>query len=386
MPQLLTGLDALQVDGFSLLRGMNVGLLTHPAAVDSHLRSPYNVFTSAENLTLTALLSPEHGLWGVALNGEYVHSTLDPRTGIPIHSLYGAQMRPTLDMFEGLDALVVNLQDVGVRYYTFIWTLTHALDAAGAYGLPVIILDRPNPFDGLTVRGPGISAGFESLVGRVSIPILHGMTIGEFAKWYNARHNPTPGPLAVVTCRGWNRTQSWADIQRPWIPTSPAMPHQSALQHYPGACFVEGTTLSEGRGTYLPFEIIGGPGIEPTDLADALNALNLPGVAYRAHVFKPNLSKHAKTACYGIQVHPLSREFDPIRVWLSVIVTTRRLFPDHFGWAEPNNDRYHIDLLAGSSSLRQMVDADATADDILAAWDDPAHQFLTDRREFLLYG
>lgn len=385
MPQLLTGLDALQADNFSLLRGMNVGLLTHPAAVDVHLYSPYSVFTNTKDLTLTALLSPEHGLWGVALNGEYVHSTNDPRTGIPIHSLYGQQMRPTLEMFEGLDTLVVNLQDVGVRYYTFIWTLTHALEAAGAHGLPVVILDRPNPLGGQVIRGAGIKAGFESLVGRVNIPILHGMTIGEFAKWYNARHNPTPGPLAVVTCRGWHRGQTWLDIQRPWIATSPAMSQISTLLHYPGACLVEGTNLSEGRGTYLPFEIAGAPYIEPTDLADALNAQNIPGVMYRAHVFKPTLSKHTNTACYGVQVHPVGRDFDPIRAWLSVIVTTRRLYPEGFGWFPPHENRYHIDLLSGSDSLRTMIDAGATVDDILANWDDSTRDFMHDRRDFLLY-
>lgn len=385
MPPLLTGLDALQADGFTLLRGMKVGLLTHPAAVDIQLRSPYHIFTSTEDLTLTALLSPEHGLWGIALNGEYVHSSIDPRTGIPIHSLYGQQMRPTLEMLEGLDALVVNLQDIGARYYTFIWTLTHALDAAGAYGLPVIILDRPNPYGGQLVRGPGIAPGYESLIGRVNIPILHGLTIGEFAKWYNARHNPTPGDVAVVTCRGWNRGMTWADLRRPWISTSPAMPHLSTLQHYPGACLIEGTTLSEGRGTYLPFEIAGAPGIEPTDLANMLNALALPGVAFRAHVFKPNLSKHKDTGCYGVQVHATGRDFDPVRSWLAVMVTVRRMFPEVFGWTPPYNDRMHIDLLAGSPALRGMVDSGASADDILAAWDDAARPFLTDRREFLLY-
>ncbi|MCU0464925.1 MAG: DUF1343 domain-containing protein [Anaerolineae bacterium] len=385
MPPLLTGLDALQADGFALLRGTKVGLLTHPAAVDTQLRSPYHVFTSTKDLTLTALLSPEHGLWGIALNGEYVHSSIDPRTGIPIHSLYGQQMRPTLEMLEGLDALVVNLQDIGARYYTFIWTLTHALDAAGAYGLPVIILDRPNPYGGQLVRGPGVAPGYESLVGRVNIPILHGLTIGEFAKWYNARHNPTPGDVAVVTCRGWNRGMTWADLRRPWISTSPAMPHLSTLQHYPGSCLVEGTTLSEGRGTYLPFEIAGAPGIEPTDLANALNALNLPGVAFRAHVFKPNLSKHKDTDCYGVQVHITGREFDSIRAWLAVMVAVRRMFPEAFGWTPPHNDRRHIDLLAGSPTLREMVDSGASVDDILAAWDDSARSFLADRREFLLY-
>lgn len=385
MPPLLTGLDALQADGFALLRGMKVGLLTHPAAVDTQLRSPYHIFTSTEDLTLTALLSPEHGLWGIALNGEYVHSSIDPRTGIPIHSLYGQQMRPTLEMLEGLDALVVNLQDIGARYYTFIWTLTHALDAAGAYGLPVIILDRPNPYGGQLVRGPGVAPGYESLVGRVNIPILHGLTIGEFAKWYNARHNPTPGDVAVVTCRGWNRGMTWADLRRPWISTSPAMPNLSTVQHYPGACLIEGTTLSEGRGTYLPFEIAGAPGIEPTDLANALNALALPGVAFRAHVFKPNLSKHKDTGCYGVQVHITGRDFDPIRSWLAVIVAVRRMFPETFGWTPPHNDRMHIDLLAGSPALREMVESGASADDILAAWDDNARSFLTDRREFLLY-
>ena len=288
-------------------------------------------------------------------------------------------------MFEGLDALVVNLQDIGVRYYTFIWTLTHALEAAGAYGLPVIILDRPNPLDGLTVRGPDISPGYESLFGRVNIPVLHGLTIGEFAKWYNARYNPIPGPVAVVTCRGWNRAKTWADIGRPWIPTSPAMAHFSTLQQYAGSCLIEGTTLSEGRGTYLPFEIAGAPGIEPTELADALNALGISGAAYLAHVFKPTVSKHADSVCYGVQVHATSRDFDPFRAWLAVIVTVRRLFPEYFNWVLEDNGHHHFDLLTGSDRLRRMIDADLTINDILAVWEETARPFINDRREFLLY-
>jgi uncharacterized protein YbbC (DUF1343 family) len=385
MAPLLTGLDTLQADGFALLRGLKVGLLTHPAAVDSQLRSPYHVFTQTPELTLSALLSPEHGLWGVALNGEYVQSTTDKRTGIPIYSLYGAQMHPTLDMMAGLDVLVVNLQDVGVRYYTYIWTLAHVLAAAGNYGMPVIILDRPNPLGGQTVRGVGVKAGYESLVGLHDMPVVHGLTIGEFAKWYNARHNPTPCDLAVVTCRGWHRSMTWADMRQPWISTSPAIPHLSTVQHYAGACLVEGSTLSEGRGSYLPFEVAGAPDIDPIALEHALNGLNIAGAAYRAHVFKPTLGKHAQTACYGVQVHPVSREFDAVRAWVAVMVTVKRLFPSAFAWQPPYESRMHIDLLAGSHQLREMLDAGATTDDIMAHWEADTRDFVNDRREFLLY-
>ncbi len=385
MPPLLTGIDALQVDDFAVLRGLKVGLLTHPAAVDAQLRSPYHIFTSTKELTLTALLSPEHGLWGVALNGEYVQSTIDPRTGVPIHSLYGEQLRPTLEMMAGLDVLVVNMQDVGVRYYTYLWSLSHVLEAAGAHGLPVIILDRPNPLSGQVVHGPGVRKGFESLVGRASIPILHGLTIGEFAQWYNARHNPTPGDLSVVTCRGWNRSMTWQETRQPWISTSPAMPHFSTLMHYPGACLIEGTTLSEGRGTYLPFEVAGAPGLDPIDLAEALNRLDIPGTAYRAHVFKPTISKHAGEACFGVQVHAVGRDFDPIRAWVAVIVMVKKLFPDLFGWAEPHNGRYHLDLLSGSSILRELIDVGAQLDEIMLAWDDTGRDFIAERRAYLLY-
>lgn len=351
--------------------------MTNASAVDSDFRLTVDVLR--ENVPLVALFSPEHGFASAAADGETVASSVDARTGLPIYSLYGDTLRPTPEMLQGIDTLICDIQDIGARYYTYLWTISYLLEAAGEHGIEVFIMDRPNPLGGLNVRGAPLTPGFESFVGRYNIPIQHGMTIGELAHLFNNTWNPTPAMLTVIPCSIWWRTMTWDMTGLPFITPSPAMPHVSTAQHYPGACLVEGTTLSEGRGTALPFEVVGAPYIDPFALAETLNA-DANGVRFRPHTFKPSASKYAGEVCGGVQAHITdSRTYDPIRTWLGVIRTIHQRYREQFEWKPA-----HFDRLIGSDLTRQQIDAGASLDEI-TDWHDYLQGFRELRQSFLLY-
>jgi uncharacterized protein YbbC (DUF1343 family) len=269
---------------------------------------------------------------------------------------------------------------IGTRYYTFLWTISHIIEACGEAGIPILILDRPNPL-GAAVGGRGLEAAHASLVGRYDIPIQHGMTLGEMLSYLNTKHNPKPAELRVMAMEGWRREQFWHETELPFVPPSPNMPHPVTAYHYPGACLVEGTNLSEGRGTALPFEIVGAPFLDGVTLADALNAADLAGIRFRAHSFRPSASKHTGENCEGIQAHITDlKTYDPLRTWLTVIREIRLSYPEQFEW------RPHFERLIGSESVRHAIDAGAEVDDIMSAWDDYCSAFREDAREFLIYG
>lgn len=398
----LTGLDRLVRDEFAPLAGRRVGLVTNPSAVDRTLRSAYRRFAEAPNITLAALFGPEHGFAGMAADGAPVEDAVDPRTGVPLYSLYGTTMRPTAEMLRGLDVLVIDLQDIGVRYYTYVWTVTHALEAAGEHGVLVVILDRPNPLGGVTVAGPLLEKSHSSLVGRFPVPIRHGLTLGELATMANALWNPTPAEIEVIKCEGWRRAMPWEDTGLPWVPPSPAMAHLETLWHYPGACLIEGTNLSEGRGTALPFQITGAPWIDAEVLTDRLIAEGWGegfGAGFRPHTFRPHDSKWAGQVCQGVQVHICDRaRWRSLETWLGVIITIRALYPDHFEWLPPytadaEGALYHFDRLIGGAWMRKEIEAGIHrgqgAATILgrfaAEWLDDAHAFELQRQPYLLY-
>lgn len=384
----LTGIDILVRDGFRQIAGRRVGLMTNHSGVTHDLRPTYRVLHEADAVNLVALFGPEHGVFGMEPDGEKVASGTEPLTGLPVHSLYGDDLRPTPDMLAGLDAMLVDIQDVGARFYTYLWTVSHLLEGCGAAGVAVIVLDRPNPI-GDAVEGPGLDPAVASFVGRYDIPIRHGMTLGELARMLNATVNPTPAELDVIACDGYSRAMTWADTGLPFVPPSPAMPHPLTAMHYPGACLIEGVTLSEGRGTGTPFEVTGAPFIQPDKLADALNILHLPGVRWRPHRFVPDSSKHAGTLCGGVQVHITDASaYQPVRAWLHVIATVRELYPDDFGWRPPfaAGGVPIFDRLVGSASVRAAFDAGASASDISAGWDTYEAAFRQRRADYLLYG
>ena len=385
-----TGLDRLQADHFAPLAGKRVGLMTNPSAVNRDLISAYHLFTGGA-VNLTALFAPEHGFAGAMPDAAHIDHTTDPRSGAPVFSLYGDTYRPTPEMLANVDVIVCDIQDVGVRYYTFVWTISHILEAAGEQGLPVLILDRPNPLGGEVIDGPLLDTGLSSFVGRFPIPVRHGLTLGELAQMMNAHWNPTPAPLTVIPCAGWQRSMTWEQTGLVWIPPSPNMPHLSTAQHYPGACLVEGTQLSEGRGTALPFEIVGAPWIDPATLADHLNAQGWPGVRFRPHVFLPTQSKWNGATCGGVQVHITNQHaWQPLRVWLAVIMALRHLYPDDFAWLPPYQggvepSPQHFDRLIGSTAVRSQIDDGATLHDITATWATDRQNFAQQRQPFLLY-
>jgi uncharacterized protein YbbC (DUF1343 family) len=380
------GVDVLKFAGFEGLKGRRVGLLTHAAAADYLLTSTVDLLFGAPNVDLKALYSPEHGLSSAARDGEHVDDSLDPRTRLPVFSLYGPSPAP--DMLDGIDLVVVDLVDVGTRFYTYIWTMTQMMEMCGERGVDMMVLDRPNPLGG-RVRGLYTEPDATSLVGRYahSLPLVHGLTIGEMARYFAAEHIPKPPKISVITVSDWRRDIMWPETGLPWLPTSPAMAHYSTVVHYPGGALTEGTTLSEGRGTTLPFEIAGAPGIDGHHLAERLNMQHLQGVRFRPHVFRPTASKHAGQDCEGVQAHITDmRYFDPLRVWLSVLVTIRAVYPDQFRWTEPVNGHSHFDRLIGNTWLRPMIDANARVDELLAEERDVIAHFEERRAPYLLYG
>jgi uncharacterized protein YbbC (DUF1343 family) len=388
-----TGLDLLVADEFKPLAGKRVGLFTNPSAVDTSLRSAVSVFKAAAaagKIMLAALFAPEHGIDAVEADGIKISTS--SANELPIYSLYGDDTRPSAEMLAKVDLIVCDIQDIGVRYYTFAWTLTHLLEAAGEHGVEVLILDRPNPLGGTLVEGSPLDPALASLVGRCSLPIRHGLTLGELAQMFNARWSAKPAKLDVIACEGWRRSMLWDATGLTFVPPSPNMPHLETVRHYSGACLIEGTTLSEGRGTALPFEIVGAPFIDGPALADHLSAQNLPGACFRAHSFQPTASKWSGERCGGVQVHITDLSaWRALRVWLSVIVAVRMLYPDKFAWLPPASSGieagqvYHFDRLIGSSEVRTHIDAAQPLDGLFAAWDKFAHTFEVDRWSYLLY-
>ena len=383
---LKTGIDVLEAQNFEPLVGLRVGLLTNPSAVNHQMISTYQLMLNADNVTLVAVYGAEHGAFGRVEAGEEVGAMVDSQTGIPIHSLYGKTYRPTADMLANIEVMVCDIQDIGVRYYTYLWTITYVAEVCGELDIPVIILDRPNPL-GDTIAGCGLLSEFASLVGRFDVPIQHGMSIGEVLQMHNALWNPTPADLKIIPCEQYERTMTWADFERPFVPTSPNIPHMSTVKHYSGACLVEGTTLSEGRGTTLPFEIVGAPYLDGRALAERLNDLELADVRFRPHQFTPLMSKYANIACDGIQTHIVGTNFNALKTWLHVIHTIKEMHPDDFGWRPPfvEGDHPPFDKLIGSDRPRKMLDSGATVEDIMQEWHASIAEFHERRQPYLIY-
>jgi uncharacterized protein YbbC (DUF1343 family) len=321
-----------------------------------------------------------------------VHEVRDPHTGLPVHSLYGdseASLTPTPAMLTGLDALVFDIQDVGARYYTYVWTLALAMRACAAAGVEVIVLDRPNPLGGLEVEGGLVADGYRSFVGLYPVPNRHGLTAGEIATYVNAVDG-LGCRLTVVRMTGWRRDDDHDETGVPWVLPSPNMPSLRTAYVYPGMCLIEGTELSEGRGTTRPFEIVGAPYVDGFRLAAALGEEQLPGVRFRPLRFRPTFHKFAGVACGGVQLHVTDRAtFRPYRTGIALIRAVRTLWPDEFRWRtrpyEFVADRPAIDLLCGGPLVREMIDAGQGTDAIMATMRDDEALFRATRAPYLLY-
>jgi uncharacterized protein YbbC (DUF1343 family) len=385
-----TGLDVLRDSNWQPLRSRSVGLVCHPASVDSRLRHAVELLAAAPEVTLAALFGPEHGFHGVAQDLIGVGDAI--AGAFRVHSLYGdtvESLRPTAEQLRGLDALVIDLQDIGSRYYTFQATMLYCLEAAAANKLAVFVLDRPNPIGGIAVEGPDLRPGFESFVGAHPIATRHGLTIGELARLYHAERG-LDVDLEVIACDGWRRAMSFEQTGLPWVMPSPNMPTIDTAMVYPGQCLLEGTNLSEGRGTTRPFDLCGAPWIEPRELVRRLEHADLPGVRFRPALFRPTFQKFARQDCGGVQLHVTDREaFRPVRTGLAVLATLRDLSGTRFAWRTTEyefvSNPCAIDLLFGSDRERLALEAGKPWQEIAAAWESEEASFRKRRKPFLMY-
>lgn len=383
------GIDVLQQQNFEPLVGKRVGLFTNGSGVDSQLRSTYDILWEAENVNLVAIFAPEHGFAGAEQAGESIDTQTDPRTGILAFSLYGATYAPTADMMNAVDVIVVDIQDIGIRYYTFMWTMTYILEACGKYGVEMLILDRPNPLRRWFAK-PVLDMSVSSLVGRFPVPVVHGLTIGEMARLVNGEWLDTSAELDVIPCHYYKPHMDWNEVGLYWIAPSPNMPSYSTIVHYAGSCLIEGTNLSEGRGTTLPFEVIGAPWVDSHQLANIINQEILQNqvtdIIARPHSFKPVISKYANEVCHGIQLHVYDYEvFDAVSIWLDIIDTIRKLYPEDFEWLPPYQDggHYHFDRLIGIPDFRLVENFNEALE--TESVDDDMDMFMKLRQKYLLY-
>ncbi len=367
-------------------------LLANHAAVTRGLDPARSTLASALAGPVVRLLAPEHGLDGVAQDMEAVADERDPLTGAPVRSLYGrdaASLEPEAGDLEGVEVLVVDLPDIGTRYYTFAATMDAAMATCERLGVEMLVLDRPNPIGGLAREGGPIRAGLESFVGRVPVPVRHGLTLGELALLIQRERYPGLA-LGVVMCRGWGRGDWWDATGLPWIPPSPNMPTLETAVLYPGLCLFEATTVSEGRGTTRPFHLVGAPWLEAAAAVAALRARDLPGVGVRAARFRPAFGKHAGSVCAGLELHVLDRgALEPLALGLHLLQVVRDLHPEHFAWrSDPYEfvaDRPALDLLTGSPEARERIEAGAPLEPLLESWKRDVAAFEATLDGILLY-
>jgi len=390
-----SGLDRWIADGASavgLETGSRLGVVAHPASVDRRGRHVIDWLHASDAYRVVRVFAPEHGLWGHEQDMEPVAESVDSWTGLPVVSLYGndrESLRPGPGHLGDLDAVVVDLQDVGSRYYTFIYTMSYVMEAAGEAGVPVIVLDRPNPIGGESVEGPVLDPALSSFIGRFPLPVRHGMTIAELAGLFRDRCGANCD-LRIVPMEGWRRSMQFEDTGLAWVPPSPNMPTTATARVYPGGCLVEGTNLSEGRGTTLPFEFVGAPWLDGRDLASRAEAEGLPGVVFRPTSFRPMFQKHAGEACGGVHVIVTDAlAFRPFATYLVLIREARALEARRFSWRteayEFETERPAIDYLLGIEGLRERLEGGATLEEMEATWRSATDAFGESRRDLLLY-
>ena len=383
---MLTGLDVLLMNT-TQLNGRRVGLLSNSAGITRDVRRNVDALRAA-GVNLVALFSPEHGFGGAAVAGEVVSSSVDNTTGLPIYSLYGETKKPTKEMLNSIDVLLFDLQDVGVRFYTYTTTLAYALEACVENGVMLIVLDRPNPITGKIIEGPVLESSHQSFIGHGAIPLRYAMTLGELARYHAVETlrlgSRCTASLQVVNLQGWARSMWFDQTQLPWAAPSPNMPHAHTAMFYPGMGLAgEGGSCSISALTPLPFECIGAPWVDSDALATKMNGLDLAGVRFRATSFVPTAKQYAYAyqVCYGVQLHVLDRNaFRPVTVALHLMQTIRALCPDEWVW----NAR-HFDLLMGNGETRAQLDDGASVDDIVQSWRAGQQEFEARRQACLLY-
>lgn len=390
MARVLSGLEVLLRDPPAWIRGVPLGLLCHPASVDRNLRSAPELLAARLPGQLQLLFSPQHGLRGEKQDNMVSSPDfMDPRLGLPVYSLYGPRLDPPLEVLKQIQVLLVDLQDVGTRVYTYGATVARVLAAAARTGVKVAVLDRPNPISGLKVEGNLLKPAWASFVGPYPLPMRHGFTLGELAVYYNE----TQGlgcDLEVIPAQGWRRRQYFDQTGLPWVLPSPNLPTLEGALVYPGQVLLEGTNLSEGRGTTRPFEFFGAPFLEPRRILKELRNTPLPGVVLREAAFEPTFHKWAGELCHGFQLHVTDRRaFKPYYTTLALLSVIRRLYPEQFAWREPpyeyEYERRPIDLLTGDAAIREAIDAGCPVSELESSWQAELQGFLKESRRFRIY-
>lgn len=384
------GLERLLEEVPASIRRARVGLICNQASVDHGFRHAADLVHEHPGIDLRALFGPQHGIRGDVQDNmiETGHS-IDRKTGLPVHSLYSETREPTDAMLQDIDALIFDMQDVGCRIYTFVYTLANCMRAARRLGKKVIVCDRPNPINGASMAGNILEPEYASFVGQFPLPTRHGMTVGELAQMFN-EHFKIGCELEIIPMIGWKRAFWHDDTDAPWVLPSPNMPTLDAATVFPGAVHFEGTQVSEGRGTTKPFELIGAPYIDPDDYADRLNGLGLAGVFFRSCVFQPTFQKHAGVSCGGVQIHVIDRDaFEPWLTGVAMAKFAHDMYPNEFRWKEPPYeyvyDKNPFDVISGTAKIREAFEQGTELDVIVEETKTPLEEFKKLREAYLLY-
>ena len=379
----MNGVDVLLAEPRAILCNDSIGLATNQTGVTIGLESTLDAFHKSKEIKLRAIFGPEHGARGDIQDALDVSGHTDSYTGLPVYSLYGDHRAPTGEMLDGVDALVFDIQDCGARFYTYVSTLTLCMESAVKHGVKMVVLDRPNPINGVAVEGNILEKEYASFIGQHPVPIRHGLTMGELASFIN---KGIKCELTVVPMKGWRREMWFDETGLPWVQPSPNLPSLDTATVYTGTCFFEGINASEGRGTTKPFEYLGAPWVDSRKWVKSLNGLDLPGVLFRACYFTPTFWRFKDERCSGIQVHVTNRDvFRPVETGLYLLSTLMETHPE-FRFNEPTYDkRRHFDLLAGTSKLREQLERGEPVADILASWETETSKYLGEREKHLIY-
>ena len=386
----LYGIDVLLKERISDLKDQRIGLITNQASLNQNFESSLELFESHSELDLKSILSPQHGFWSEKQDNmieseDFIH----PVFKIPVFSLYGRVRKPTEEMIFQLDTVVFDLQDVGTRVYTYASTMAYAMQACREFNKKFVILDRPNPINGVNIEGCVLNPAFKSFVGLYPIPMRHGLTLGEMATLFNKEYNIN-ADLEVIPLDGWKREMWYDEINKPWMNPSPNMPSLDCAVVYPGTVALEGTNISEGRGTTRPFELFGAPFINPYEVRDRLEKENLPGVFFRPTSFQPVFNKWKEKQCGGLQIHVFDRtSYKPFITGIALIKAVRHLYPENFEWLQPpyeyEYEKLPVDIIYGTDIIRKHIEADSSLKEIEESWQDKLAAYDKLRKNFLLY-
>ncbi len=384
---MLNGIDRIINKNFFLFKNKNLALLTNISATDHELRPTIYHFINCKKINLKFIFAPEHGLFSALQDQVYVKNHKQNR--IPVLSLYNKKLVPRISILSEIDALVVDLIDIGTRYYTFVWSAVLLLKQLARLKKKMFLLDRPNPLNGLTVQGPVLEHDFSSFVGLYSLPVRHGLTIGEICKMINIEEN-IGTDLEIIKMKGWKRRFYFPDCGLKWTVPSPNMPSFETALVYPGMCLLEGTNVSEGRGTTRPFEIFGAPWIKEEELVKELEERNIQGVEFRPLKFIPTFNKYCGKVCGGAQIYVSDLErFDPVCAGLEIISAIKRLYPKKFAWRKPpyefEKKKMPFDILIGNSWIRRAIETGGSVDSMRKKWIEGLERFKRKRKQYLLY-